>query len=272
MRARAIQRSPEQLADEIHACYPFHPRFADLVATFRNNENFRQTRGLLRLAGRIVKCVWARQANDVHLIGVQHADLDEFDMRNDVLPITALSEAIAHDVAQNGQAVAEAIDAQLGSDDGSQVANLLLFTSLASGPEAKRGLTREQAIQCLIAPERRAEQFGEAFDLLVKEAWYLHRDRDGVVWFTNQENLTKRLQSEAERAPDAKIQSEIVARLEAVFAPQSRNAYEKVLALPEIDKIDLRRERTLLVVSPAIACRPSRRRLCSRGSSRRTIC
>ncbi len=62
----------------------------------------------------------------------------------------ALHEAIAHDIARDGQAVAEAIDAQLGADPGSQTASMLLFTSIASGPESKRGLTREQAIQCLI--------------------------------------------------------------------------------------------------------------------------
>ncbi len=38
VKARAVQKTPERLAEEIHGCYPFHPRFADLVATFRNNE------------------------------------------------------------------------------------------------------------------------------------------------------------------------------------------------------------------------------------------
>jgi predicted AAA+ superfamily ATPase len=67
VKARAVQKTPERLAEEIHGCYPFHPRFADLVATFRNNESFRQTRGLLSLAGRIVRNVWLRPTNDVHL-------------------------------------------------------------------------------------------------------------------------------------------------------------------------------------------------------------
>jgi hypothetical protein len=67
---------------------------------------------------------------------------------------------------------------------------------------------------------------------------------------SNQENLTRRLQKEAKDAPEPRIHSELVRRLEELFAPQTCNAYQQVLALPEMDAIDLRRERTLLVMSP----------------------
>ncbi|HME20250.1 MAG TPA: hypothetical protein VKI44_02605 [Acetobacteraceae bacterium] len=83
-------------------------------------------------------------------------------------------------------------------------------------------------------------------------AWYLHGDGkdEGTYRFTNQENLTRRLQKEAKDAPEPRIHSELVRRLEEVFAPQTGNAYQQVLALPEMDAIDLRRDRTLLVMSP----------------------
>ncbi len=253
VKARAVQKTPERLAEEIHGCYPFHPRFADLVATFRNNEGFRQTRGLLSLAGRIVRGVWLRQTNDIHLIGVQHADLSDSTLRSEPF-LEPMREAVAHDVANQGQAKAETIDSTLGSDAGSQVAIALLFASIGSGPESKRGLTRSELIECLMAPNRTATEFGTAFDALrgMEGAWYLHGDGkdDGTYRFTNQENLTRRLQKEANDAPEPRIHSELVRRLEEVFAPQAGNAYQKVLALPEMDAIDLRRERVLLVMSP----------------------
>jgi hypothetical protein len=253
VKARAVQKSPERLAEEIHGCYPFHPRFADLVATFRNNENFRQTRGLLGLAGRIVRGVWERKTNDVHLIGVQHASLGDGTLRSEPF-LEPMREAIAHDIANQGQAKAETIDVAQGSDAGSQVAVALIFASIGSGPDSKRGLTRSELVECLMAPNRTATEFGIAFDALrgIEGAWYLHGDgkEEGAYRFTNQENLTRRLQKEARDAPESRIHRELVDRLEKIFEPQTGLAYQKVLALPEMGAIDLRRERTLLVMSP----------------------
>ena len=253
VKARAVQKTPERLAEEIHGCYPFHPRFANLVATFRNNEGFRQTRGLLSLAGRIVRGVWLRPTNDVHLIGVQHADLSDSNLRSEPF-LEPMREAIAHDITNQRQAKAETIDTAQGSDAGSQVAVALLFASIGSGPESKRGLTRSELVECLMAPNRTTTEFGTAFDALrgMDGAWYLHGDGkdEGTFRFTNQENLTRRLQKEAKDAPEPRIHGELVRRLKEVFAPQTGNAYQQVLALPEMEAIDLRRERTLLVMSP----------------------
>ncbi|MCW5702705.1 MAG: ATP-binding protein [Bradyrhizobium sp.] len=253
VKARAVQKSPERLAEEIHGCYPFHPRFADLVATFRNNENFRQTRGLLGLAGRIVRGVWERKTNDVHLVGIQHANLADGSLRSEPF-LEPMREAIAHDIANQGQAKAEAIDVAQGSDAGSQVAVALIFASIGSGPDSKRGLTRSELVECLMAPNRTATEFGIAFDALrgMEGAWYLHGDgkEEGAYRFTNQENLTRRLQKEAKDAPESRIHRELVDRLEKIFEPQAGVAYQRVLALPEMDAIDLRRDRTLLVMSP----------------------
>ncbi len=259
VRSRVVQKTPERFADEIHGCYPFHPRCADLIATFRNNEQFRQTRGLLSLAGRIVKNVWERPINDVHLIGVQHADLSDATIRSEPF-LEPMREAIAHDIANQGQATAETINTTLNSDAGSRVATALLFASIGAGPDSKRGLTRSEMIECLMAPNRTVTEFGTAFDALrgMDGAWYLHGDGkdEGAYRFTNQENLTRRLQTEADRAPEPRIRSETIRRLEEIFAPRTESAYQKVLALPEMNAIELRRERTLLIVGPDSANPP----------------
>jgi predicted AAA+ superfamily ATPase len=60
-------RSLEQVADGIRETYPFHPSFKHLVALFKDNPNFRETRGLLQFAARVVRSVWQRSHNDVYL-------------------------------------------------------------------------------------------------------------------------------------------------------------------------------------------------------------
>jgi hypothetical protein len=251
VRSRMVAKTPEQFADEIHRCYPFHPSLRDLVAMFRNNENFRQTRGLMRMVSRIVRDVYADgRPNNVHLIGVQHMDLNDSDMRNEVLPLANLQEAVAKDIADGGQSHAETIDREHGTDAGTQVANALLTASLMRGFDAKAGLTKEQVIECLVAPGRAGEEFGTAFDELVKDAWYLHRGVGDVMYFAPQENITKRLQSEAEKAPPNRVEQGIQERLALVFKAVSAKAYQEVLALPEIGAIDLTGPRKLIVVSP----------------------
>lgn len=251
VRSRMVAKTPEQFADEVHRCYPFHPRLRDLVALFRNNEKFRQTRGLMRMVSRIVRDVYAEgRASNVCLIGVQHMDLNDSDMRNEVLPLSDLQEAVAKDIADGGQSHAETIDRELGSDAGSQVANVVMCASLMRGFDAKAGLTKEQVIECLIAPGRGGDEFGTAFDALVKDAWYIHRGAGEVVYFAPQENITKRLQSEADKAPANRVEEGIKRRLEEVFRAVVAKAYQEVLALPEIGAIDLSGNRKLIVINP----------------------
>lgn len=251
VRSRVVAKTPEQFSEEIHRCYPFHPSFRDLVALFRNNENFRQTRGLMRLASRIVRDVYRdARPNSVFLVGVQHMDLNDPDMRNEVLPLADLHNAVAHDIADGGQAHAETIDRELNSDAGTQVANVILAASIMQGFDAKVGLTREQAIECLVSPGRSIEEFQTAFDLLKKKSWHLHPGLDGTVYFGKQENVTKRLEAEAEKAPQSRIDQGIEERLLQVFKPINGKAYQEVLALPEIGDIDLSGSRKLIVISP----------------------
>jgi len=55
-----ITKSAEKIAGEITATYPFHPSLKTIVATFKDNENFRQTRGLMSIAARMIKSMQER--------------------------------------------------------------------------------------------------------------------------------------------------------------------------------------------------------------------
>lgn len=249
-KSKAIAKSTEQIADEIRGSYPFHPSIKDLIALFRNNEGYRQTRGLMQFVARAIQSVWQRATNDVYLIGLQHLDLNDSDVRDELLRINDLRGAIATDIASGGSSHAETIDAQTGTDAALQAATLLLSASLSTAVDGVKGLTKQRLLERLIAPNRSVLEFAEAFDHLRREAWYLHRDESDAHYFSNVENLTKRLSTEAERAPANKIDTEMRRRLEVIFQPKRRNAYQELRALPVLDEVRLDVARILLILSP----------------------
>jgi hypothetical protein len=226
--------------DEIQLSYPFHPAVKHVVALFKENEAYRQTRGLMQFVSKMLKSVWQRPTNDVHLIGCQHLDLNVPDVREEVTRISALQGAIATDIAAGGQAHAELIDAHAGNDAASQAAALLLTASLSESVEAVKGLNVRDLLECLISPGRGALEFQDAFAALCRDAWY----------FANVENLGRRVQRRAEGAPQPKVDAEMKRRLEEIFQPERRKAYERVLALPKLEEIDLKGPRVCLVLSP----------------------
>ncbi len=243
-------RSLEQVADEIRETYPFHPSFKHLVALFKDNPNFRETRGLLQFSARVVRSAWGRQQNDVYLIGTQHLSLNDGQVMEEVSDINrALRPAISKDVADTGNSHAEEVDTSLNSDAGSQVAAMILSASLSLAVKGHIGLRREEIIEYLVAPNRKPDEFSQAFDLLRKRAWYLHANGE-LFYFSDTENLTKRIQREAQGVPKGKIDNALRNRLTGMLQPQSRKAYQSVLVMPEINDINLSSHRVLVVVAP----------------------
>jgi hypothetical protein len=249
-KSKSIAKSTEQIADEIRGSYPFHPSIKDLIALFRNNEGYRQTRGLMQFVAKAIRSVWGRKDNDVFLIGLQHLDMNDGEVRDEVVRINDLRGAIATDIASAGSSHAETIDAQMQTDAASQVAALLLAASLSTATDAVKGLTKQQLLERLIAPSRSVLEFSEAFDALKREAWYLHRNESDAFYFTNTENLTKRLSTEAERAPQNKVDAEMRRRLERIFEAKKRSGYQELHALPKLDDVKLDGGRVLLILSP----------------------
>ena len=105
-------------------------------------------------------------------------------------------------------------------------------------------------LEYLIAPNRRVVEFQDAFEAFRGEAWYLHRKENDAWYFSNIENLRKRIDHGPEHAPRPKIDAEMKRRLEDIFRPAVRIAYQEVEALPKIDDIKLNGPRVCLVLSP----------------------
>ncbi len=219
-----------------------------MVALFKENESYRQTRGLMQFVSKMLKSAWKRP--NVYLVGCQHLNLNMMDVREEVNRIGNLQGAIAHDIAGGGTAAAEQVDANNANDAASQCAALLLTGSLSESIDAVKGFTKPQMLEYLIAPNRTAIEFQDAFEALKGEAWYLHRKDNDAYYFSNIENLRKRLDSRAETAPQPKIDQEMRRRLEVIFRPEIKTAYQEVHALPRIDEIRLNGPRVCLVLSP----------------------
>jgi hypothetical protein len=252
-KSKTASRGAKALADEIAATYPFHPRLKNVIALFKENEQFKQTRGLIELVSRLLRSVWERPTNDVFLIGPQHFDLAIPEVRDKLTEISGMRDVIAKDLWDvQTSAHAQVIDLQNGKEAATQVGTLLLTASLSTAVNAVKGLTREEMVECLVSPLREPSEFLAAFEALEKTAWYLHHTSESRYYFDRQENLTKLLQSLAHDAPENQVDDLIRHRLRAMFKAVRKTAYDDVLPLPRLEDVAdrVRKGRVLLIVSP----------------------
>lgn len=252
-KSKVAGRGAEAIADEVIATYPFHPRLKNVIALFKENEQFKQTRGLIELVSRLLRSVWERKDNDVFLMGPQHFDMGIQEVRDKLTEISGMRDVIAKDLWDgNASAHAQIIDLKTGKEAATQVGSLLFTASLSTAVNAVKGLTREEMVECLTSPLREPSEFLAAFEELEKSAWYIHHTPEGRFYFDRQENLTKLLQSLAHDAPENQVDDLIRHRLTAMFKPTRKTAYEDVLPLPRLEDVAdrVRRGRLLLIVSP----------------------
>ena len=262
VRSKTVERAAEKIADEVAATYPFHPSLKTVVATFKDNEGFRQTRGLMTIAALMIRSVQKRKSNDVYLIGPQHLDLGDRAIRDTVNNIYDLDAAITVDIVDTGSsdAHAELIDADAGNDAASQAARLILMASLAESSDAVKGLQVPDILSFLVAPLREENDFVAALEALTSKCWYLHKRDSGAWYFSKNENLTKKIENLARTAPAVRIEQDLARRLEEIFSTRRRAAYGRVLALPKVEEVNTRGDRALIVLSPDAKIPPEKAR------------
>lgn len=170
-KAEMASRGAKAMADEIAATYPFHPRLKNIIALFKENAQFKQTRRLIELVSCLLRSVRERKSDDVYLIGPQHFDLSIPEVREKIAEISGMRDVIAKDLWDtNRSAHAQVIDATAGADHATLVGNLLLTASRSTAVNAVRGLTTAEMIECLVTPVHDAESFRAAFKELEKSA------------------------------------------------------------------------------------------------------
>jgi hypothetical protein len=132
--------SPDSYAAQLFESYPFHFSM----------------RGLIRLLRAMVANIYdTDRAAQRMLIHPYNLDLNSDEVLSEVKAINpSLGEAIVHDIAKEGFAVAEQQDHKLGGTDFQDVTKLILVASLANIPNATHGLRESDIVGFLCAPGR----------------------------------------------------------------------------------------------------------------------
>lgn len=267
--------SPEKFAGDVVKSYPFHPALRDLYGRFRENQGFQQTRGLIRLMRIVVSRLWDSD-NNPHLIAAQDLDLENRETLTEINQINAtLENAIAHDIASGGNAIAQAIDANLGGEDAQDVMRLLLIASLATVPNAVKGLAIPEVVAYLCAPDRDLSRLqNDVIARLMTAAWYLHTSNDGRLHLRNVQNLNARVKATANAYVRDQATKEVKERLNQIFEPTEGNCYQRLLPLPAVDEISIDAAQvTLIVAEPHTAgLHPNLATLYNQHSYQNRIC
>ncbi len=245
-------QSPEAFAQLIQTSYPFHPAIKDLYARFRENSGFQQTRALIRLMRIITSRLWqTEEADKNYLINVYDIDLNDAETLSEIRQINpTLDNAVSHDIASQGTAVAELMDQNLSTSDTRDACRLIFMASLANIPNAILGLTIHEVVGYLCEPGRNLSRLqSDVLEKLSTAAWYLHANRDGRLYFKNVQNLVAKLESLSTAYIREQALEELRKRLSNIFKPQTGWCYQNILPLPSLDQIQPEQEKITLVIS-----------------------
>lgn len=200
----------------------------------------------------VVASLWTSgRAKRQSLIHAHDLDLNDRDTLIEIQQINpSLDNAISHDIASAGSAVAETLDANLKSGtDAQDASRLLLIASLANVPNATLGLSLQETVSLLCQPGRDIARLPkDILGILATRAWYLHSSRDGKLFFKNVENLNAKLKTRADTYNRESRLREMRTFLERVFAPSLKDCYQRVAALPALDELNLEPDTISLVI------------------------
>ncbi|MFZ3591516.1 DUF499 domain-containing protein [Bacillus sp. DJP31] len=244
--------NPDLVYTGIKDAYPFHPSIKDLFARFKENPGFQQTRGFIRLTRLMVKSLYEGtepKAKYTYLLNAYDMDLNNSEMFSMVRGIKSnLTNAIAHDIAQSGKAVAEEIDSTTNSHDMQNLSKLLLVASLGNVTNALLGLSLSEAIGYLVTPDRGITEVKSALEDYKVKAWYLYADNQGKLYFKDVKNVNAELLSVVDTYNNEIAKKEIKEILIGKFAPKLKDCYQEVEVFPAIDEIQLKQDKISLIL------------------------
>jgi hypothetical protein len=117
----------------------------------------------MQFTARLLKSVDEREADDVFLIGTQHLNLNDEQVKDEIERIAPkLMPAVTRDISDAGNAIAEHIDGELAGDAAQQLMTLLLSSSLSRAVGGRIGLSESELIEFLAAPQRKPDEFLQA--------------------------------------------------------------------------------------------------------------
>ena len=245
---------PDKVFIGVRDSYPFHPSIKDLYARFKENQGFQQTRGLIRLMRQIVRQFYeSGAAEKAYLLNVYDVDLNNQLMLNRIKEIKpSLDNAISHDIAQQGKAVAETIDAEYEDaydfPYAQTAAKLLLVSSLNETAHGLQGLNDSDILGYLCAPGLDMNQYKKVLEEIKAQSWYLKMDNRGRYYFQNTKNMVAEMNTLVDSYSDEQARKDLRKFLEGSFAPKLKKCYELLYVMPAIDEIELDMKKTALVI------------------------
>lgn len=237
----------------IKDAYPFHPSIKELYARFKENPNFQQTRGLIKLMRQIVRQFYENgSAESKSLINVFDINLNDRNMLGYIKQIKpSLESAISHDIAQGGKSVAESIDDQdeIGKCKYAQdITKLLLMSSLSEATHGLMGLNESEILGYLCEPNVELNNYKKALEEIKTQSWYLKMDNRGRLYFQNTKNMVAEMNTLVESYSNEVAKKDLKKFLEANFKPITKNCYEELYVLPAIDEIQLDMNKISLII------------------------
>src|ERR1019366_4464924 len=210
---------------------------------------YQKTRALIRLLRLAVRSAFASNAK-VFLIGLQQIDCNDQATIEEIRKINpAYTNAISHDVADRGNALAERIDAAEGETTASAVAKVLLMSSLSAAESPLRGLTDGELIETLVDPLLEVSEIKAALNRLQGQAWYLFQGVDQRVFFGQTANVTAEITEIAQNIAEEQVDQTLREKLREVFKPRLGQLYsERMAILPALDEIQLDDDRPTLII------------------------
>ncbi len=246
----------DELSLGIKNSYPFHPSIRDLFARFKENPGFQQTRGYIRLTRLMVKDLYTKDKNGIikakekPLISAYDMKLNNGELVTAVKGIkSTISNAIAHDIADNGGSVAEIIDKDTGRADIQDISKLILVSSLGNVSNAIIGLSMQELMGYIVEPGRDITGLKQSLDEYSTRAWYLYKDKNNRLFFKDIKNVNAELISLVDTYSYDFSKAKIKEFLEKKFVPTQKDCYQEVLVFPSIDEIDLNRDKVTLVLT-----------------------
>jgi hypothetical protein len=248
----SVASVPETFISRVRETYPFHPSIRDIAARFKENPGYQQTRALIRILRLAVRNAMSSSDN-IFLIGLQHLDFNDIGTLEEVRKINPhFSNAISKDIADQGNSLAERIDANIEPPTASttqSVAKLILMSSLSLAKEPLRGLRENEIVEYLINPLIKVSEIKQAIGELAGQCWYLFRGTDERIYFGQTANVTAEITDTARSLAEEVVDAELREKLKIVFAAKSGQLYDSDMAiLPSLDEITTPEDKIRLVI------------------------
>jgi len=245
--------TPERFKTAVIDSFPFHPGIKDLYARFKENPGFQQTRGMIRLMRTIVADMFDPKegwADKTSLIAPFDYDLNDSDTQSAILGVNSkLTNAISHDIAAEGDSVAENLDDQVRENLATKTARLIFISSLSNVPNALRGLKDVDIIRNLAKPGLDISHIKtDVLPKLQNNSWYLHIDREGNFVYRDVQNVVAKLTSISQSYNKESIKKELVSKLNELFEPRMKDCYQTVYALPSLDEINITPDKVSMII------------------------